>query len=258
MAQYCSVETARGMTGLRLVVTAHVPGIWSEAAKGLFDAKKIPYVLVEQEVGGENRALQEWTAQTSGPVAIWNEERPRSSWLEQLYLAERLGPQPALVPAALEDRVRMFGLCNEICSENGFGWNMRLIAIHRTLNNPDADDYARRTSHTLAAKYGYDAALVGSAQRQMADSLAALRAQFARQQEAGKRFLIGDALSALDIYWATFAGAIDPLPPALCPNMPDAMRRGYSNPDLKDIAGAALFAHRDFIYRTYLKLPMDF
>jgi glutathione S-transferase len=258
VAKYHSVDDARSMPGLRLVVTARVPGIWSEAAKGLFYAKRIPYVLVEQEVGGENRALLEWTAQTSGPVAIWNEERPRSSWLEQLYLAERLAPEPALIPAALEDRVRMFGLCNEICSENGFGWNMRLIAIHHTLNNPNADDYAQRTSRKLAVKYGYDAALVDSAQQQMANIVATLREQFAGQQGSGRRFLIGESLSALDIYWATFAGAIDPLQPDLCPNMPDAMRRGYTNPDLKEIAGAPLFAHRDFIYRTYLKLPMDF
>jgi hypothetical protein len=113
LAVYYSVEEARRLPGLRLVVTAHMPGLWSEGAKGLFDAKKFPYVLVEQEVGGENRALLEWTAQTSAPVAVWNNERPRSSWMEQLYLAERLSPQPALIPENLEDRVLMFGLCNE-------------------------------------------------------------------------------------------------------------------------------------------------
>ena len=107
MVTYLSVEAARPLSGLRLAVTAHVPGIWSEAAKGLFDAKKIPYVLVEQVVGGENRALKEWTAQTSGPVAVWNDERPRSSWLELIYLAERLAPRPALIPPRLEDRVLM-------------------------------------------------------------------------------------------------------------------------------------------------------
>ena len=99
MATYLSVEEARPLSGLRLAVTAHVPGIWSEAAKGLFDAKKIPYVLVEQVVGGENKALRDWTAQTSGPVAVWNDERPRSSWLELIYLAERLAPAPAADPA---------------------------------------------------------------------------------------------------------------------------------------------------------------
>src|SRR3546814_18918867 len=100
MADYLSVEEARDLPGLRLVVTAHVPGLWSEACKSLFDSKGVPYVLVEQVVGGENRALKEWTAQTSGPVAIWQDERPRSTWLEQLYLAERLAPKPRSVGRA--------------------------------------------------------------------------------------------------------------------------------------------------------------
>ena len=58
----------------------------------IFDAKGFPYVLVEQVVGGENLALKEWTAQTSGPVAVWHDERPRTTWIEQLYLAERIAP----------------------------------------------------------------------------------------------------------------------------------------------------------------------
>lgn len=235
-----------------------MPGLWSEAAKGLFDAKKLPYVLVEQEVGGENRALLEWTAQTSAPVAVWNNERPRSSWMEQLYLAERLSPQPALIPQGLEDRVLMFGLCNELCSENGFGWNLRMTSFHRTLNDPNADDYGRRISRELAHKYGYDPTLVDSAHKQKIGVVKRLREQFADQNTRGSRFLIGENLSALDIYWATFAGAIDPLPPDLCPNMPDNMRRSYTDPELAEIGGPELFRHRDFIYRTYLKLPMDF
>jgi glutathione S-transferase len=258
LAVYCSVEEARRLPGLRLVVTAHMPGLWSEAAKGLFDAKKIRYVLVEQQVGGENRALLEWTAQTSAPVAIWENERPRSSWLEQLYLAERLVPQPALIPRSLEERVVMFGLCNELCSENGFAWNFRITSFHRTLNDPGADDYARNISRTLAPKYGYDPELAESARGQTAGIVRHLRERFAEQSRKGSRFLIGDAVSALDIYWATLAGAIDPLPPDLCPNMPAVMRRSYTDPELKEIAGPELFQHRDFIYATYLKLPMDF
>lgn len=241
------------MPGLRLVTTAHMPGLWSEAVKGLFDAKQIPYLLVEQVVGGANAALQEWTAQTSGPVAVWNDERPRSSWLEQLYLAERLGPEPALIPAALADRVTMFGLCNELCSENGFAWNLRMTVFHRILTNPDASEAGLKISRALANKYGYDPNRVAAARAQMIAVLQHLRAQL-----AGKHYLIGDRLSALDIYWAVMAGAIDPLPPELCPNMPEDMRASYTDPELQAVAGKDLLAHRDAIYKTHLKLPMDF
>jgi glutathione S-transferase len=258
LAHYFSVEAARPMSGLRLVVTAHVPGLWSEAAKGLFDSKRIPYVLVEQVVGGENRALKEWTAQTSGPVAMWEDERPRATWLEQLYLAERLAPQPALIPSVLEDRLLMFGLCNELCSENGFAWNVRMATLHRNLTNPKADEGSRQVSRHLADKYGYSPDLLRAAHDQIAGILGRLKAQLSSQEKLGRRYLIGASLSALDIYWAAFAGAVDPLPPELCPNMPENMRRNYTAPDLKQIGGDALFAHRDRIYSTHLKLPMDF
>lgn len=258
MATYLSVEEARPLSGLRLAVTAHVPGIWSEAAKGLFDAKKIPYVLVEQVVGGENKALRDWTAQTSGPVAVWNDERPRSSWLELIYLAERLAPAPALIPPRMEDRILMFGLCNELAGDHGFGWNMRLIAMHNAMADPAATDYQKQVVPVLAGRYGYDPDEVVSARRQMIDIVARLKDQLARQNEAGRSFLVGEALSALDIYWATFAGSIDPFPPELCPGMPAVMRAGYTDPELKALGGPGLFALRDRVYRDYLKLPMEF
>jgi hypothetical protein len=258
VADYLSVEEARSMSGLRLVVTAYVPGLWSEAAKSVFDAKGIAYRLVEQVVGGENLALREWTAQTSGPVAIWNDERPRSTWIEQLYLAERLKPEPRLIPADLDDRTTMFGLCNELAGEHGFGWNLRMRMTHMLLNNAAVGPATRKLAQTLADKYEYAPALVDAARRQQIAIVERLRDRLAVQQAKGRRFLIGETLSALDIYWATFAGAIDPLPPELCPNMPVDMRAGYTDPELKTIGGEALFAHRDAIYRDYITLPMDF
>jgi glutathione S-transferase len=258
MVTYLSVEAARPMSGLRLAVTAHVPGIWSEAAKGLFDAKKVPYVLVEQVVGGENKALKEWTAQASGPVAVWNDERPRSSWLELIYLAERLAPEPALIPASMEDRVLMFGLTNELAGDHGFGWNMRLIAMHKVMADPKRTEYQNQVVPVLAQRYGYDAAEVEAARRQMVGIVTRLKAQLAWQNEAGHDFLVGEGVSALDIYWATFAGSIDPLPETLCPNMPPVMRAGYTDPELKALAGPALFALRDRVYRDHIGLPMAF
>ena len=152
----------------------------------------------------------------------------------------------------------MFGLINEICSENGYGWNIRLISFHRTLTNPSITEEMKALSRRLGGKYGYAPERAPAAEAQMAAILGALRKQLADQCARGRRFLIGDSLSALDIYWATFAGSIDPLPPELCPGLPDYMRASYTNPDLKALAGRELFEHRDFIYRTYLKLPMDF
>lgn len=258
LADYLSVEEARAATGLRIVVTAYVPGLWSEACKSIFDAKKMPYQLVEQVVGGENLALKEWTAQTSGPVAVWNDERPRSTWIEQLYLAERLAPAPRLIPLDMSDRVVMFGLCNELCGERGFGWNLRLRVTHKTLNDPNASEMARALSPVLASRYNYDPSFVEPGRAQQKQIVATLRDRLRDQQAGGSDYLVGGELSALDIYWATMAGAIDPLPPELCPNMPSDMRSHYTDAELREVGGDALFAHRDRIYRDHLKLPMDF
>ncbi len=53
MPNYVEVEEARGMAGLRLVLSPGVPGPWSEAAKGIFYVKKIPYIPVRQKMGGD-------------------------------------------------------------------------------------------------------------------------------------------------------------------------------------------------------------
>ena len=77
-------------------------------------------------------------------MVAWNDERPRSTWIEQLYLAERLQPEPALIPANADDRVLMFGLINEICGENGLvyqkdlGPNTAALGASMVQYNPDA------------------------------------------------------------------------------------------------------------------------
>jgi glutathione S-transferase len=258
MAEYISVEQARPMSGLRLVLSPGVPGPWSEAAKGIFDVKKIPYVRVRQEIGGENRALQEWTAQATAPVAVWNDEPPRSTWIQQLFLAERLQPNPPLIPAAIEDRALMFGYCNELCGEHGFGWSKRLMLIHPTLTDPNASEQSRAFSTYMGNKYGYNAAEAEAAPARCAEILRLLGTKLEQQRARGSKFFIGDLLSALDIYWAAFAALIQPLPHELCP-MPQPFRKSYTNTDpvIQAAVTPLLMEHRDFIYRQYLKLPID-
>ena len=101
MANYVEVEQALEMNGLRVVLSPGVPGPWSEAAKGILYVKKLPYTKIRQEIGGENLPLRRWSAQTTAPVFVYENERPRSLWIDQLYLAERLAPDPALIPETL-------------------------------------------------------------------------------------------------------------------------------------------------------------
>lgn len=258
MAQYVEIEQAIGMSGLRVVLSPGVPGPWSEAAKGILHVKKIPYTKVRQEVGGENLPLLKWTAQTTAPAFVYNDERPRSLWNDQLFLAERLAPEPALIPEAIEDRVLMFGLSNELCGENGFGWARRLMLFHQTLGDPNAPEAAKKGMAFIANKYGYAPHLAEAAPARVAQILRAIASQLESQRAKGSRFLVGDRLSALDIYWAAFAALLQPLPEELCP-MPRGYRRLYTctDPAVMQAATPQLLAHREFIYHEYLELPVD-
>lgn len=258
MAEYLSVEEARKMSGLRLVLSPGVPGPWSEAAKGILYVKKIPYVRVAQEIGGDNKALIEWSAQATAPVAVWNDEPPRSTWIEQLYLAERLAPNPPLIPANIEDRSLMFGYANELCGETGFGWSKRLMLVHPILSNPKSDEQSRGFSKYIGDKYGYSPEVAEGAPAKTAQIVQFLAKRLEAQRAAGSQFFIANQLSALDIYWATFAALIQPLPDELCP-MPAAFRKMYTNTDpvLQAAVNPILLEHRDFIYKEYLELPVD-
>ncbi len=84
--KYLAVEEAIAAPGLRLVLTAGVPGPWGEAAKAMLAHKKLKYTPVFQEGGGENTALREWTGQTSAPVAIYDDLPPACHWFDLLML----------------------------------------------------------------------------------------------------------------------------------------------------------------------------
>jgi glutathione S-transferase len=256
---YIEVDAARSMSGLRLVLTEGVPGPWGEAAKGIFHVKQLPFVYARQVAGGPNEALRAWTGQVSAPVAIWNDERPRSTWPEQLFLAERLAPAPRLVPEEPEDRALMFGYARELCGELGFGWCRRLEMIHAMVKARSTDEAMKGFARTLGDRYGYEPAIAESAPARAAEILGLLGERLERQRAAGSRFFIGDRLSALDIYWAVFAALVEPLPPDICP-MPERVRQLYvaRAPAVRAATTPLLMAHREFMYAEYLRTPLEF
>lgn len=127
---YLSISDAQQQTGLRLVLTRGVPGPWSEAAKAVLDLRHVAYQAVEQQGGRKNLDLVAWTGHRNAPIALYNHEPPRVRWLEILDLAERLGSGESLVPKALDARIFMVGLINEIAGERGFAWNARLLMLN--------------------------------------------------------------------------------------------------------------------------------
>lgn len=258
MADYLDVAEAIDRPGMRLALTQGVPGPWSESAKSIFHVKGIEYTKVRQLGGMENPALLRWTGRENAPVAVYGDEPARDGWAEILYLAERIAPEPKLVPDDFVDRVLMFGLAREICGEGGFGWMRRLMMIDVMLGT-DAPPAARAPAELLGARYGYSKPAAAAAKDRVIEILERFSARLIAQRDAGSRYFVGDALSALDIYWACFAALYDPMTPDRCP-MPDYLRGAYTcaDPDVRKAADPILLEHRDFVYETQLQLPMDF
>jgi glutathione S-transferase len=250
MADSVSISAARKLGGLRLVLLQGTPSPWGEAAKGILDLKKIPYTRVHRAADDPPGALLEWTHQDSFPAAMYEDERARTGWAEILFLAERLSPAPALIPRDAAERALMFGLSHEICGEMGLGWARRLVLLAPALSGA-----ADAMMQGMVRKYGSSPGELKAAGQRVVDVLKLLSAQLRR---AGKGFLVGSSLSAVDIYWATFCNLFAPLPPAQLA-LPESLRAMFSarEPEIQAALDPALLEHRDRIYRQYLKLPVE-
>ncbi|MPZ34592.1 MAG: hypothetical protein GEV13_27010 [Rhodospirillales bacterium] len=252
--EYVSVDEAIARRGWRMVVVGGVPSPWGEAAKGILHIKGIDWAAVRLVYDSE--PLRAWAGQRSGPVAIYDDERPRSGWAEILLLAERLSPTPALLPQDAGDRAIAFGFAHEICGEDGLGWARRLQLIHAGLQG--AGGFPPHVAAYLAKKYGHSPEAGSAAGARVVALLEMLAARLKAQREAGSRYYVGNDLSAVDIYSATFMALLSPLPQTQCAM--DASSRAAL--ETLDAATAAaldpmLLEHRDMMYRERLVLPLS-
>ena len=251
---YISVEEARARSGLRMVVVGNVPSPWGEAAKGILHIKTIEWAAVR--LVHDDDSLKEWAGQRSGPVAIYDQERPRAGWAEILLLAERLAPSPSLVPADPAERALMFGIGHDICGESGLGWSRRLQLIDARVHN--AGGFPEQVARYLGRKYGYRPETGAAATARVAALLGMLAARLRSQRTERSRYYIGRSLTALDVYSATFMALFRPLPPGQCA-MEDTTRAAFETRDAQTEAALdpLLLEHRDMMYAEHLELPLS-
>lgn len=252
---YVTPREAIEHKGLRLVMVRGAPSPWGLAAKTIFELKGLDFITAPLELAGKNEEIVAWSGQNSAPVVAWQDEAPINRWQDIILLAERLAPTPALIPADAHQRVLMWGFVNELAGEQGIGWNRRLQGFGRVRNSGKTNP----VSEALIGKYGYDAELAKAAPARIAGSLGALTAQLKAQQARGVDFLVGDSLSAADIYLVTFLNLVMPLAHEHCP-MPDAFRAGFTarEPEILAALDPTLLAHRDRIFQAHFKSPMEF
>jgi glutathione S-transferase len=252
--EYIGIDEAIARDGLRMVVVGGVPSSWGEAAKGFFHIKRIPWVATRLVYDSD--ALTAWSGgRLSAPIVAFDDEPRLFDWQEILMLAERLAPEPALLPASPADRERALELAGKFCAPNGLGWMRRLQVVHAGLAK--VGGFSERVAGYLGKKYGYTpetGAKAGARTRELLDAFGStLRARRA----AGSDYYF-DAPSAVDVYSATFMAMFRPLPEADCPMNP-SIRAAFEWLDAETAAAIdpILFEHRDMMYARHLELPLS-
>jgi len=256
MSRFIAIADARDAGGLRMACLRGVPSPWTEAAKGIFHVKALDCQYAAQRREDEDNAIAAWAGNSSVPVVAYENEALRTGWVEILLLAERLAPEPALIPEAADERTLLFGLGHEICGEMGLGWCLRLHMIKQSLSHDssggESEGFPPDVTSSLAGKYGFYPAHVAQAKSRAISILHMLD-----ERLQNNRYLLGGELSAADIYWATFANLLTPLPEELLPAAP-MIRSAYSNQDA-DLDAAMterLRDHQRLVYEQHLELPV--
>ena len=252
MSRFVSIGEARAADGLRMACLRKIPSPWQEAAKGIFHVKDLHCQYAAQSESDEDNAVADWAGDSSVPVVAYRKEKLRTGWVEILMLAERLEPDPALIPSDARQRALMFGLAHEICGEMGIGWCMRLLMLRAGMDHSDDTSIPPEAAVHLAGKYGFNPTDVANAEDRVATVLGVLDEQLGEGE-----YFLDDRLSALDIYWATTANLLRPLPPEQLP-MSGYMRGIYATRNERLLAALtpALKAHQERIYERHLELPV--
>jgi len=253
--EFITLEEAAAMTtGTRVTFIPGLPALFSEALKNICFVKGIPLIralhpmMGIDETTGKDRqaALYELTSQTSLPTMFHNEERPRNVWIEQLALAEQIGATgtPALLPNDFQLRAEVFGLSAVIVAEDGFVWNMRILG-----DSP------------LGRKYGFSEEASAAALGKMVEVIKLIADRLSAQEQRGSRYLVGDSLSAADIYWATLSMSVLPPAPEIMPltrqnkGMLKYFAKNSQIPVISDALTEKIKDHQQYILETYCETP---
>lgn len=236
-----SLDAALTSPGLRLVLLANVPSPWSQAALAIFRYKRLPFVYTNSRP--TEPAFQSWNGARNLPAVLLDDAPVRTGWAEILALSERLAPEPRLLPANTEARLRTIGLCHELMAEGGLLWNARLLTIDRGLATEGREGFPLRAAQYLAPRYGWYESCAPVAREQALRVLTLLAAELAR---APGPYYGGSDPSALDLYSAAALNLLLPLPDSFYPIAPPLRTAlAWTGQTLSAAISPALLEHRD-------------
>ncbi len=113
----------------------------------------------------------------------------------------------------------------------------------------------------LARKYGFSEQASAAAAGKMAEVLRLITGRLAAQAQRGSRYLVGDSLSAADIYWATMSISVHPPAPEIIPltrqnkGMLKYFGKNAQIPVIADALTEQIGEHQRYILATYCETP---
>jgi len=113
----------------------------------------------------------------------------------------------------------------------------------------------------LAQKYGYSEEASAAAPGKIAEVITLIDNRLLAQEKNGSSYLIGDSLTALDVYWATMSMTILPVPLEIMPKTQQNQGMlGFfeMNSKIPEIASALterIADHQQYILTTYCETP---
>ena len=138
----------------------------------------------------------------------------------------------------------MFGLCAVILAEDGLTWNMRIL-----IDSP------------LGRKYGYSEEASSSAPGKIAEIISLIDNRLQAQEKRGSQYLVGDSITAADIYWATMSMTVLPVPEEIMPKtkqnkgMLFFFEANSKIPAIEEALTKRIEDHQQFIFTTYCETP---
>ena len=123
-------------------------------------------------------------------------------------------------------------------------WNMRII-----------------NDGPLGRKYGYSDDASAAAPGKVGEVIALLDQRLQQQAEQGSRYLVGDTLTAADIYWATMSMCVTETPPEIMPvtqqnqGMLKFFAANAKVPVIAEALSGRIAEHQRYILTTYCETP---